>query len=29
VDNGWYRAFIPESRLIEHNRWMIATRGDI
>jgi precorrin-6B methylase 2 len=29
VDNGWYRMFVPESRLIEHNRWMIATRGDI
>jgi precorrin-6B methylase 2 len=29
VDNGWYRMFIPEARFIEHNRWMIATRGDI
>ncbi len=29
VNNGWYRVFIPEARQIEHNRWMIATRGDI
>ncbi len=26
IDNGWYRKFFPESRVIEHNRWMIATR---
>jgi hypothetical protein len=26
VDKGWYRAFIPEARRIEHNRWMIAER---
>jgi len=26
VNNGWYRAFIPETRKIEHNRWMMAAR---
>jgi precorrin-6B methylase 2 len=26
VKNGWYRLFVPESRHIEHNRWMIAER---
>jgi hypothetical protein len=29
VKNGWYRKLIPEAREIEHNRWMIATRGEI
>jgi precorrin-6B methylase 2 len=25
VRNGWYRAFVPETRPIAHNRWFIAT----
>ena len=26
VKNGWYRAIIPESRDLPHNRWLIATK---
>jgi FkbM family methyltransferase len=25
VKNGWYRAVVPETRPIAHNRWFIAT----
>jgi len=24
VDNAWWRLFIPERRIIEHNRWVVA-----
>jgi len=24
VNNGWYRAIVPESRHIPHNRWLVA-----
>ena len=26
VDNAWWRAFVPESRQIEHNRWLTAVK---
>jgi hypothetical protein len=26
VKNAWYRAIVPESRNIPHNRWLVATR---
>lgn len=26
VKNGWYRAIVPESRQLPHNRWVVATR---
>ena len=24
VDKGWYRAFVPERRVLRHNRWIVA-----
>ena len=27
VRNGWYRAIIPESRDLPHNRWLIAMKS--
>jgi hypothetical protein len=27
IKNGWYRAFMPESRLFAHNRWLVAERA--
>jgi ubiquinone/menaquinone biosynthesis C-methylase UbiE len=29
IKNGWYRALVPETRPIELNRWMSATREKI
>lgn len=26
VRNGWYRALLPETRKIPHNRWLVATK---
>ena len=26
IDIGWYRRFFPEGRIIEHNRWVMATK---
>ena len=27
IKPGWYRSFLPEGRIIEHNQWMVASRG--
>jgi hypothetical protein len=27
VKNGWYRAIVPESRKILHNRWLVASKA--
>ena len=27
IDNAWWRSIVPESRQIEHNRWLAATRN--
>ena len=27
IKNGWYRAIVPETRNIPHNRWLVATKG--
>jgi predicted RNA methylase len=24
IPNAWYRAFMPESRILPHNRWLVA-----
>jgi hypothetical protein len=26
IPNGWYRAIVPEQRMIAHNRWLTAAR---
>lgn len=26
IDKAWWRRFLPETRLIDHNRWLIAQR---
>lgn len=26
IDNAWWRSIVPESRQIEHNRWLAATK---
>jgi len=26
VDKGWYRAIVPEKRVLPHNRWIVALR---
>jgi len=26
IDNAWWRSILPESRQIEHNRWLVATK---
>lgn len=26
IPNGWYRAIVPEQRMITHNRWLTAVR---
>ena len=27
IKNGWYRKLVPESRIIPHNRWLLAERA--
>lgn len=27
IDNAWWRGILPESRQIEHNRWLAAFKG--
>ena len=27
IPNGWYRRFLPELRVVEHNRWFAASRA--
>jgi hypothetical protein len=27
VSQAWWRALLPERRLLEHNRWIVAERG--
>jgi hypothetical protein len=26
IDHAWFRLFLPEERVIEHNRWLIAEK---
>lgn len=28
IDHGWYRMFVPEHRVSEHNRWFVAAKRD-
>lgn len=29
IKPGWYRAILPEGRIIAHNQWMIASRDGV